>query len=1064
MSRTAPPPQAAESQPAGSSRTLRAAAGGLTALALAVSGAALAGAPAQAAALAPATLAVHADQPFRPVTHVATGSLYGLADANTPSDALVEPIKPNTFVQMPEGGHQQGTGNILQVAPEAAKAGAKVVDRLSDYYAGWPYQFSWSNWFTVVDQQIQMVQASGITNLAAYAPWNEPDGTWLASNGTFEDFWTKTYNEIRRLDPTTPIQGPSFSDNISDMKNFLQNAVATNTVPDIIAWHELTRSSKIAGDIATVTALEQQLGISPRPIAIEEYAAPAEVGIPGSLVGYIAKFERLGVHDAELAFWNQSGALGDLLTGRGGSPNGAYWLYTWYADMSGNMVTTAPPSATGLFDGAASVTADKKEVDVIAGGATGPANIAIDGLDKLAVGSSVNVKLEFTPSYGRTTAVSGPVTISQSTYQVTNGAITVPVVMNPAYAYHVVVTPASGSASTDLSGTYRITNVNSTLALDATGTAAGSAVTQTTATGAASQQWTLQPAGSGLYKVVNVATGLLLGVQDAATTAGASAIVAAASGTNDQLWQPVPDGKGSFRLENYGTGEVLAVSAMSKASGASVVQWTDGAITSQCTATGPRQPGKIGTALDFCGSTSYVSLPTGVVSSLTGDYTVSAWVKPASNATWSRLFDIGTGSAASMFLTLSDGTELRYAITTSGAGGEQRINGKGTLPLNQWSLVTVTVAGTTGTLYVNGTAVGTNTAMTVHPSAFGASTRNYIGKSQYSDPALNGAVDDFNIYSRALSAAEVATLASGQAGAGDVAHYAFDETGGATVLDSSGNARNGTIILGSTSTSNTSATDAATADHFWTLAAYPAITGVSVADGATVSGPQTFTVTLGGAAANISHTLIELDQGGVAVADNTTSTGSHDDGLNPDLVVNTVAYRSGAYQLKIDAVGTNGLTTEKIVPVVFDNPPFWVATTSYVAGDKVSYNGAVWQALWKTKNQAPGDPNGAWEEIATTSDGTAVWTATRVFVAGDTASYNGALWQAMWWTRNQTPGDPYGPWEEMATAPDGTALWTATRVFVAGDKAEYNGVIYQAKWWTRNQAPGDPTGPWTALG
>ena len=51
-----------------------------------------------------------------------------------------------------------------------------------------------------------------------------------------------------------------------------------------------------------------------------------------------------------------------------------------------------------------------------------------------------------------------------------------------------------------------------------------------------------------------------------------------------------------------------------------------------------------------------------------------------------------------MFLTLNDGTELRYAITTSGAGGEQRINSSTTLlPLNQWSLVTVTVAGTTGT-------------------------------------------------------------------------------------------------------------------------------------------------------------------------------------------------------------------------------------------------------------------------------------------------------------------------------------------------------------------------------
>jgi hypothetical protein len=795
----------------------------------------LATSPAVAAPTAASTVVVNADQPFRPVTHVATGSLYGLANATTPSDSLVQAIKPNTFVMMPIGGHQQGSGDIGKTWQKAAAAGAKVVDRLSDYYAGWPYQFSWSNWDQVVTSQIQQVQASGMTNLAAYAPWNESDNTWLASNGTFEDFWTHTYRLIRSLDPTTPIQGPSLSDNIGDMQNFLNNAVATNTVPDILAWHELETSSKIAGDVAKVQAMEDALGIPRRPIDIEEYAAPAEVGIPGSLVGYIAKFERLGIHNAELAFWNQSGALGDLLTGQGGSPNGAYWLYTWYAAMSGDMVTTTPPGNNN-FDAAASVTSDKKEVDVITGGTSGTAAVKIAGLDKLSLGSTVNVKLEMTPSYGRTVAVASPTTISTTTYQVgSDGSVTVPIVMNPAYAYHVVVTPAA--PTTDLSGFYTITNLNSGLALDtqASGTSSGTAAVQSTPVtgGSATQTWQLVAAGSGLYKIVNPATGLVLGIQGAATSTGTPAVVWNDSGTDDHLWQLVPDGKGDYRFANYGTGLVLAVAGMSKASGAGVVQWTDGSVTSGCTATGPRQPGKIGSALSFCNTASYATLPTGAVSSLTGDYTVSAWVNPASNATWQRLFDIGSSSNASMFVTINDGTELRYAITTSGAGGEQRLNSSSkTLPLNQWSLVTVTVAGTTGTLYVNGQVVATNANMTIHPSAFGQSTRNYIGKSQYSDPALNATVDDFNIYSRALSAAEVATLASGRAGSGDVVHYAFDEAGGATLVDSSGSGRTGTVVAGSSGTTSTSASDAQTADHFWTL---HAVTAPAAPSGVTAS-------------------------------------------------------------------------------------------------------------------------------------------------------------------------------------------------------------------------------------
>lgn len=800
----------------------------LSVLGLAAATLAAATGPAQAAAVAtsgvsaPAagTVVVHADEPFRPVTHVATGSLYGLANATTPSNNLVDALKPNTFVQMPAGGKQQPSGDILQVADKADLAGAKVVDRLSDIYAGWPYQFSWSTWPDLVEQQIQQVQASGITNLAAYALWNESDNTWLASNGTFEDFWTKTYREVRSLAPNVPIQGPSFSDNISDMQNFLQNAVATDTVPDILAWHELESSTKIAGDVATVEGIEKSLGIKPRPIAIEEYAAPAQVGIPGDLVGYIAKFERLGIDNAELAFWNQSGALGDLLTGQGGSPNGAYWLYKWYADMSGKMVTTAPPSSTSLLDAAASVASNGKELDVVTGGGSGQTAVTIDGLNKLHLGNTVQVKLEYTASYGRTTATPSPTTISDTTYRVSsNGSISVPIVMNPSDGYHIVVTSGPAPRSGALAGTYTATNLNSSLALATTGSgAADTLVDQANlALGSASQTWRLVDAGAGLYKVLNAKTGLALGIQDNSTTAGAPALVWSDTGSHDVLWQVVPDGQGNFEFANYATGLVLAIKGMSTTAGAQVIQWADGSVTNSCTADGPRQPGKLGDALSFCDSSSYVSLPAGVVSSLTGDYTVSAWVNPASNTAWQRLFDIGTGANASMFLTINDGSEIRYAITTGGAGGEQRIDGTGTLPLNQWSLVTVTFTGTTGTLYVDGKVVGTNTNMNVEPSAFGASTANYIGKSQYGgDPALDGTVDDFNIYNRALSASEVAALAAGQVGAGNVVHYTFDESGGATVVDSSGNGHNGTIVIGNAATTTTG-TEAATADHWWTL-------------------------------------------------------------------------------------------------------------------------------------------------------------------------------------------------------------------------------------------------------
>ncbi|MER5600039.1 RICIN domain-containing protein [Streptomyces sp. NPDC002265] len=516
----------------------------VTALAAAVT--ALPGTPAQAAPTAATTLVVHAAQNLRSVTHVATGSLYGLADASTPADSLVQALKPNTFVQMAPGGRQlpngepRPAGDSLVVAAKAARAGAKVVVRMPDWYPDFPYKWvSWSDWLAAVDTQVASVKASGAGNIGAYELWNEPDWTWDTANaGAFDAGWARTYKEVRAKDSATPIQGPSHSAwNQGWMSTFLTDAKASGTVPDVIAWHELQGSQDIAAHVSAYRALESGLGISPRPISIEEYGTPSEVGVPGALAGYVAKFERAGVRDAELAFWNHYGTLGDTLTDTGGSPNGAYWLYKWYGDMSGTMLTTTPPAQTGI-DGAASLTGDGRQIGVVFGGGTGATAVTVDGLgSRPAFGSTVHVKLEYTPSKGRTTAVAAPFTISEADYPVSNGSITVPVAMNASDGYHLVVTPTG--TSTSLAGRYQITNRNSGLALDTlnAGTAQGTAVVQATPASGTDQNWTLVAAGSGLYRIVNQASGLLLGITNASTGDGGTALIWGDNGTADHLWK-----------------------------------------------------------------------------------------------------------------------------------------------------------------------------------------------------------------------------------------------------------------------------------------------------------------------------------------------------------------------------------------------------------------------------------------------------------------------------------------------------------------------------------------------
>src|SRR5664280_3668098 len=69
----------------------------------------------------------------------------------------------------------------------------------------------------------------------------------------------------------------------------------------------------------------------------------------------------------------------------------------------------------------------------------------------------------------------------------------------------------------------------------------------------------------------------------------------------------------------------------------------------------------------------------------------------------------------------------------------------------------------TAVIYVDGVAKGTNSGITVWPSTLGNTTNNWLGRSEFeaSDTTLVGSLDEFRIYNRALTAADVAQLNAG---------------------------------------------------------------------------------------------------------------------------------------------------------------------------------------------------------------------------------------------------------------------------------------------------------------
>ncbi|MDH7599703.1 MAG: LamG domain-containing protein, partial [Sedimentisphaerales bacterium] len=175
--------------------------------------------------------------------------------------------------------------------------------------------------------------------------------------------------------------------------------------------------------------------------------------------------------------------------------------------------------------------------------------------------------------------------------------------------------------------------------------------------------------------------------------------------------------------------------------------------------------GVVGQAISLDGTNDYVELPIGNLISSSASMTISTWVNwSGATGNWQRIFDFGTGTANYMFLTPTASAgmtgPLRFAIRQTTSTGESQANAPRTLPTG-WHHVAVVIDGDGMMmyLYLDGDLVGSGATL-VLPRDLGVTTQNWLGRSQFTaDSYFNGQLDEFRIYNRALSAAEVRYLA-----------------------------------------------------------------------------------------------------------------------------------------------------------------------------------------------------------------------------------------------------------------------------------------------------------------
>ncbi len=85
---------------------------------------------------------------------------------------------------------------------------------------------------------------------------------------------------------------------------------------------------------------------------------------------------------------------------------------------------------------------------------------------------------------------------------------------------------------------------------------------------------TTPPPNGGTGRLVNAASGLVLGIQNMSTADGGLALQWTDNGTADHNWEMITDGS-AVRFRNAHSGKVLGVLNMSTADNASILQWAD---------------------------------------------------------------------------------------------------------------------------------------------------------------------------------------------------------------------------------------------------------------------------------------------------------------------------------------------------------------------------------------------------------------------------------------------------------------------------------------------------------
>ena len=408
----------------------------------------------------------------------ASGTLYGLYDARLPHPNLVEGIGLRTVSTKAQDGPQHPGADALEVSTLLTDAsGGDTYIYMTDINREFPYDWktgdcaqSVTNYIEKLRAQVRQVKgmAPRYRDRIVFVPFNEPDGNmfaegpkscnnvrWQKDPTAFNDAWDRAVRMIRQELPGARIAGPNTSILYPEVEGFLRHAIAADTMPDIVTWHELSNPAAVRTSVRKYREWEDRLFTGTKwqgrhlPVNINEYAYNYHTSVPGQMVQWVAAIEDSKV-DADIAYWNIDGNLSDsaVQANRG---NGQWWLLNAYATMSGHTLAVTPPHPDQSYtlQGVATLDPARRQMRMLFGGKSGDATIALTHVPA-SFGGTVRVRVREIDWTGQLGDASPPVLVGDRVVPVKDGQIDLtfgrdgwPALREEA-AYELVLSPGQG--------------------------------------------------------------------------------------------------------------------------------------------------------------------------------------------------------------------------------------------------------------------------------------------------------------------------------------------------------------------------------------------------------------------------------------------------------------------------------------------------------------------------------------------------------------------------------------------------------------------------------------------